>query len=313
MSTVQISTNKPLVSVLMPAFNAQKYLREAVDSILNQTYSNFELLILNDGSSDQTQVILDSFSDPRIKLLQHEKNQGLVCTRNDLVAAARGKYIALLDSDDIALPERLEKQVEFLEEGAAEIIGADHFTLNELNGKLKKSKQRHSNADIHAMMSVCSPLCNPAVMGIASLFQSHPYQSGTDIVEDYSLWQKLALEGVRFANIKVPLIYYRMHPNQSSQSKIQRNQQIFQAQQRQYLIGLGLDPNLTPQVTAWPARLKIAPLFLCQLNKKIRGISLAANYQIYARFQTRKNGLLTPFTRIERLACAIFATALGRL
>ena len=313
MSTAQISINTPLVSVLMPAFNAQKYLRNAVDSILNQTYGNFELLILNDGSSDQTQAILDSFSDPRIKILRHEKNQGLVSTRNDLVAAARGKYIALLDSDDIAFPARLEKQVTFLEQEKAEIIGADHFTLNEANGKLKKSKQRYSNADIHAMMSVCSPLCNPAVMGLASLFKSHPYQSGTDIVEDYSLWQKLALEGVRFANIKVPLIYYRMHPNQSSQSKIECNQEIFLAQQRQYLIGLGLDPNLTPRATAWPTRLKIAPLFLCQLNKKIRGISLAANYQIYARFQTRKNGLLTPFTRLERLACAIFATALGRL
>lgn len=306
-------SNPPLVSILMPAFNGEKHIQEAIQSVLNQTYPYFELLILNDGSIDRTQSILDSFSDPRIKRMQHLQNLGLVATRNDLVAAAQGKYIALLDCDDIALPNRIAAQVDFLEKETADIIGSDHFTLNESNGKIKRSKQRHSDADIRAMISVCSPLCNPSVMGHATIFKAHPYRVGTDVVEDYTLWQELALSGTRFANLKDSLIYYRIHDQQSSHNKIERNQQIFFKQQKSYLIGLGIDPTLTPRAMPWLERLAKGPKFLMQLNKRIRGISLSANYQIYARFQLRKNGLWTPITRLERLLIASYASLLGRL
>jgi glycosyltransferase involved in cell wall biosynthesis len=107
----------PLISVLMPAFNAEAHIAEAIQSILQQSFTNFELIILNDGSTDRTSQIIDGFADPRIHKMDLQPNQGLVSARNRLVAAARGRYIAFLDADDIAFPDRLQKQFIFLESG----------------------------------------------------------------------------------------------------------------------------------------------------------------------------------------------------
>ena len=104
----------PLVSVLMPAFNVEKYIESAIESILDQSYLNFELIILDDGSIDQTRKLIDQYSDSRIKKMYHDQNMGLVLTRNQLVSSASGRYIAFLDADDLAMPERLQVQVNFL-------------------------------------------------------------------------------------------------------------------------------------------------------------------------------------------------------
>ena len=196
----------PLISVLMPAFNAEAFIAEAIQSILQQSFTDFELIILNDGSTDQTSQIIDSFADQRIHKMDLQHNQGLVNARNQLVAAAKGRYIAFLDADDVAFPDRLQKQFTFLENGVADICGGAHFSLYESTGRRKASKERYCDADIRALLVVYSPLCNPAVMGRADIFKKYPYQTGQDPVEDYSLWQTLALAGYRFANLRDTLI-----------------------------------------------------------------------------------------------------------
>ena len=103
----------PIVSVVMPAYNVELYVEEAVRSILNQTFRDFEFIIVDDGSTDRTPEILRTFTDPRIRLLFNEKNEGNYPARNRGCRLARGKYIAVMDADDVALPERLEKQVRF--------------------------------------------------------------------------------------------------------------------------------------------------------------------------------------------------------
>lgn len=108
----------PKVSVVMPAFNAEKYIREAVDSILNQTFTDFEFIIINDGSTDHTKEIILEYDDPRIVLLENEKNSGIVVTLNKGIQFARGEYIARMDSDDISLCNRIERQVLFLDSHA---------------------------------------------------------------------------------------------------------------------------------------------------------------------------------------------------
>ena len=173
-------TRSPLVSVLMPAFNADQHIAKAIESILEQTYPHFELLILNDGSTDETQQVIEKFDDERIVKTHLTHNKGLVHARNQLVAAAKGEYIAFLDADDIASPDRLQLQVTFLESGKADICGGAHYSLYDSSGRMKLSKQRYSDADIRALITVCSPLCNPAVMGKAEAFKSHPYQIGKD-------------------------------------------------------------------------------------------------------------------------------------
>ena len=173
-------TLKPIISVLMPAFNVEKYITVAIESVLNQSFPNFEFIVLDDGSSDGTARIIDTYSDPRMKKVFLSENKGLVSARNTLVGMAQGKYIAFLDSDDLADPKRLELQLQYLESNHLDLCGTDHFVLHQTTDKLKYSKQRHSDADIRAMISVCSPLCNPSVMGRSEIFKKVPYLPGND-------------------------------------------------------------------------------------------------------------------------------------
>src|SRR5215218_8009066 len=106
----------PQVSVILPVYNGEAYLQEAVDSILAQTFTDFELLIINDGSTDDSERIIDSYKDSRVKHLKNEQNRGLIFSLNRGVEAAKGAYIARMDADDVALPERLEKQMQYLKQ-----------------------------------------------------------------------------------------------------------------------------------------------------------------------------------------------------
>src|SRR5882672_11542755 len=107
--------NSPLVSVIMTVYNTEKYLTEAVNSILNQSLKDFEFIIIDDGSTDGSAQLLDSFLDPRIRIFKSSENLGLIVQSNKALGLARGKYIARMDSDDISLPTRLATQVAFLE------------------------------------------------------------------------------------------------------------------------------------------------------------------------------------------------------
>lgn len=106
----------PSITVILPAYNAEKYILDSMDSILNQTYENFELIIINDGSTDSTANLILSRNDKRIILLENKKNLGIVNALNKGISMSKGQYIARMDSDDISAPRRLEKQIEFLSE-----------------------------------------------------------------------------------------------------------------------------------------------------------------------------------------------------
>lgn len=303
---------KPVVSVLMPAFNVEKYVSTAIESVLNQTFTDFEFIVLDDGSSDETAKIIDSYADARMKKVFLAENKGLVSARNTLVEMAQGEYIAFLDSDDIADPKRLAVQLQYLQTHGLDLCGTDHWVLHQANGKIKRSKQRHSDADIRAMISVCSPLCNPSVMGRAEVFKKTPYLPGNDGAEDYVMWVKLALAGNKFGNVPENLITYRVHANQISQVQNSKVNTIFDERRAQYLNTLGIDSSLIPRRLRWLERLKIGSQFLLALNQKIPGISIAANYQIYSRYQFRGNGIFTPLTRLERIVMAVMASIRGQ-
>ena len=107
--------NAPAVSVVMPVYNGEKYLRESIDSILNQTYTDYEFIIVNDGSNDKTEEIILSYNDNRIRYIKNEKNLQIVKSLNRGIELAKGRYIARMDADDISLPRRFEKQITFME------------------------------------------------------------------------------------------------------------------------------------------------------------------------------------------------------
>ena len=120
-----IKQKSPLISVILPVYNAEKYLAEAIDSILNQTFTDFEFIIINDGSTDNSLSILQSYQtqDSRIRLFSRE-NKGIVMTMNEGIDLARGEWLARMDADDIAMPSRFERQLQHLKETSADICGA---------------------------------------------------------------------------------------------------------------------------------------------------------------------------------------------
>ena len=303
----------PLVSVSMPVFNSERYIAEAIESILAQTYTNFELIIVDDGSSDRTREIIDQFTDQRIIKVYSDQNRGLITTRNLIAGMAKGKYLALLDADDRAFPERLALQVEFLENHQADLCGADHFTLNQVTGERKSSKQRHSNSDIQALLSVCSPVCNPAMMGKLEIFKQFPYKASYMHAEDYCLWTEIALAGYRFANIKKKLITYRLHSTQTSVNHLQAARNVFSNAQANYLKKLGISKSCLPRPLPFYERIKYGIAFMQLINQRISHISIGANMELYARFQFRGNGLWTPLTRLERFCIALYGSMLGRI
>ncbi|MBW2258128.1 MAG: glycosyltransferase family 2 protein, partial [Deltaproteobacteria bacterium] len=108
-------TSAPKVSVVIPVYNRERYIGQAIDSILSQSFRDFELIVVDDGSSDGTPAVVERCGDPRVRLVRHETNQGIPRTRNRGLLEARGEYVAWLDSDDVALPQRLRVQVDVLD------------------------------------------------------------------------------------------------------------------------------------------------------------------------------------------------------
>ena len=122
----------PFISVLLPAYNAEKFLKESIDSILCQTYSNFELIIINDGSNDNTQTIIDAYDDSRIKCITNSQNKGLIDSLNEGILSCTGIYIIRMDADDIAFKHRIQTQVEFLQLNPhVAMVGAHALFFNE--------------------------------------------------------------------------------------------------------------------------------------------------------------------------------------
>lgn len=120
-----------LISVVLPAYNVQDTIGESIDSILSQTFTDFELIIINDGSQDNTEEVIHAYSDKRIRYYRNEKNEGLIYTLNRGLDLAQGKYIARMDADDVSLPTRFEKQVKVMEESPNIVVCGTQIILLE--------------------------------------------------------------------------------------------------------------------------------------------------------------------------------------
>jgi len=300
----------PLVSVLMPAFNSELYIAEAIESILNQTYSNIELIIFEDGSNDNTRVVIERYQDPRIVKILSDQNCGVVRARNEMIDRARGQYIALMDADDIADSTRIEKQIERLVSGDCDICGSSQWVLDEATQKIKKSKDRYSDADVRALLAVYCSLCNSTVTGKAEIFKRFKYDTAILTSEDYYLWVQMAAAGYHFLNLKERLITYRRYPAQTSSVHLEKFKVTTIEVQKKYLDLLGISAEFYPRHLPFLQRVNYGVGLLRELNRRFNGVSMKANMEIYARFQYRKNGIFTPLTRLERLALGFWASYL---
>lgn len=213
----------PLVSVIMPVYNAEKYVALAVDSILNQTFQDFEFLIFNDGSSDASRQILESFKDPRIKLFNYPTNRGYVAHLNNGIEMATGKYIARMDADDIALPERFQLQVNVLENNPEiGLCGAwiSQFEGDDLSNKRVLYKYASDHDEICVKLLRHNSFAHPVVMIRRSVLIEHGlrYDPAFMPSEDARLWSILR-KYTRLYNIEKVLLHYRKHSNQISTEK----------------------------------------------------------------------------------------------
>lgn len=198
------------VSVLMPVYNTEEsFLRESIESILNQTYQDFELIIIDDGSSNDIYKIIESYQDRRIRFYKNEINLGVAKTRNKLLELAEGEYVAFQDSDDISLPNRLAKQVEFLNSNKEiSILGCDIETIPN-----KKKLKKISNPKILDFLGGCA-VANGSVMLRLEDLKKHKLKYNETCVtsEDYELWSR-AIKYLYFENLQEVLYKYRENPN----------------------------------------------------------------------------------------------------
>jgi glycosyltransferase involved in cell wall biosynthesis len=301
----------PVFSIVLCTYNAQTYIDECIKSLLHQTYTDYELIIVDDGSSDGTRAYLNSLSDPRTRIIFLETNHGLIFARNKGFDEAKGRYIAIMDADDIAHPERLKEQLKVLEGGDVDVCGSFHISLDSRTNKRRARRSASSHSDIKALLSIYCPLCNPSTAARTDVLRRHRYNAAYPHAEDYGLWCAIAADGGKFRNIEKPLLTYRLHPGQISVVKKEIAHNSFKAIQAQYvqdLTGQGIVPEAMPVAKRW----ELATAFMRTINRKIPGISFKANYELYAEFQHRRNGLLTLFTRLERAVVAWWATQLGR-
>jgi glycosyltransferase involved in cell wall biosynthesis len=201
-------SENPLVTVLMPVYNSDKYLAEAIDSILNQTYSDFEFIIVNDGSDDDSEQIILSYKDSRINYLKNQENLGIVASLNIGIDVAKGKYIVRMDSDDISLLNRLQIQINFMDENPN--IGVCGGFIKLFGNEDSVWKVPLENEEIKATLLFENAFCHPATIIRTSLLKDNKlkYRFTYPHKEDYDLWYRMQ-DYTDFANIDQIVLYYR--------------------------------------------------------------------------------------------------------
>jgi glycosyltransferase involved in cell wall biosynthesis len=208
----------PKVTVLMPVHNGERFLREAIDSILNQTFTDFDFLIIDDGSRDGSCEIIASYTDRRIILITNQDNRGTVHVLNQGIAEAKGKYIVRMDADDISLPNRLATQVRFMDNHPDTGISGTGMRLIK-KGKLRNTRtQPDSDEKLKATLLFNTCFFHPTVIIRTELAKACPYPADLVYTQDYNYWTALA-PTTRFANLTDTLLYFREHEGQTSNRK----------------------------------------------------------------------------------------------
>lgn len=207
----------PKISVILAVYNGQRYLSDAIDSILSQTFSDFELIVINDGSRDKTQHIIDSYKDSRIVVIKNERNEGVATSRNKGIALSRGSYIAIQDADDKSFPERFSKQVKILDENPSVGAAGSSFIFCDMAERESYvALVSCDNKIIQERLTLEFNLCHCTLLFRAELLKNlGGYRKELFLSEDYDLVLRVA-EISQIMNIPDVLYAYRLHQDSSS-------------------------------------------------------------------------------------------------
>jgi glycosyltransferase involved in cell wall biosynthesis len=216
----------PAVSIVMPFFNPGAYLAEAIDSMLAQDFTDFELLLLNDGSTDDSEALVRRYHDPRIRYLPSDRNRGLVFTLNRGLDEARAPLIARMDGDDIALPQRLRLQVDYMHAHPEADLVAAFVELMDAQGKsMGYWKEEHSHSqpeDIKSYLTTNNCIAHPTVLAKATVIRSLRYRAEQGDAEDYDLWLRWVSAGYSIHKLETVLLRHRILPGSFTRQR-QRN------------------------------------------------------------------------------------------
>ena len=197
------------VSIGIPFYNAQDFLEQAILSVLNQDFKSFELLLIDDGSTDQSLNIAYHFQDERIKVIHDGQNKGLSARLNELVALSKGEYFVRMDADDLMFPQRISRQLAYLQQhNEVDVVGCSAVTIdikNKITGII--CYPEHPNNISNVIKHQC--FIHPSIMAKRSWFIQNPYDEGAIRMEDYNLWMR-TFSKYRFYNIAEPLLFYRV-------------------------------------------------------------------------------------------------------
>lgn len=278
----------PSISVIMLVYNSARHLKEAIDSILNQTFTDFELLIINDGSTDDSKAIILTYNDPRIRFFDDQVNKGISARSNQGLSLARGKYVGRMDSDDISQPQRLERQYQYLETHPDITVCGSAFNFIGHNpGDPPFNWVRYYEpAEIKINLLFDGTICNSTALIRASSLQQEQIKFDTGLIasEDYEFYVNISRH-FKLVNLRDVLLQYRVSPHQISNTanQLQREKKFLII--RRQLSYLGIEPT-GAEMRIHDSMFYAAPIvsfdYLPKIRKWIKKLCTAnAKFKVY--------------------------------
>lgn len=258
-------TAAPKVSVLMPVYNGERYLREAIDSILKQTLRDFEFIIVDDGSTDSSPDIIASYSDPRIRMLRNAVNCGLVASLNRAIEVATTPFLARMDSDDISLPDRLLEQLRFMQANSDVAASGTWAIEIDADGKQLALRTAPTGEEVAHEFWRPSPLIHPTAIIRRSHLGELRYDPRALHAEDYDLWLRLANKHP-LQNLPRALLLYRVHGSSITQTHLEiQRRSSYESLCRNTLLEISFEEYLELVDVKW----ELSPLGRAALRRRI--------------------------------------------
>lgn len=210
-----MKNNEPLVSIIMPAHNAEKYIRQSIQSVINQSYQNWELIITDDASTDRTIEVIESFNEDRIQILKLTKNAGAAVARNTSIERAKGDFMAFLDSDDLWHKDKLAKQIAFMQDNKISFSSTEYANIDE-NGQLINITKNHDQLDYDGILKYC-PGNSTVIYNTKQLGKF--YIPNIRKRNDFVMWLQVIKSAQILYGLKEPLTYYRVREDSLSIDK----------------------------------------------------------------------------------------------
>ena len=211
-------TVKELVSIIMPNYNGAKYVRESIDSIIAQSYENWELLFVDDCSTDESLKIVESYNDKRIRILQNETNLGAAISRNNAIREAKGKWIAFLDSDDVWDKDKLSKHLEYMSKNQVEFSCTSYFVVDEQNKPIKEFAPAKDEYGYYDILKHCYIGCSTVIYDCEKIGKVYAPENAPKR-EDFACWLSILKNGKKVACFHESLTTYRLRKGSVSSNK----------------------------------------------------------------------------------------------